>query len=543
MRLPGKIALAAALAVLVAAASSRAEGRDFADAVDLSIFRALPVQDGGRIKPVDTFARELLAFVGGEETFEGRDPVYTLLVLLSDADKRQGLRIITVGYKPLQERLLGKHLVSGKHPGRFSAGDFTAGTRVRKNLNALLAGDGAGGLKMLRAARRLEKQYMAVRNVKLALRIIPPPPMPDVMRRRGAAAGFFAVWKSPAEELRVLETSPAELASYKRRMDEARVLFARVLDAFRARDAVRFKAAAADFRTMLENDVNPAVVAAVENLALECTYNRVKPFRYAYLLYLFVFLVFLAGAVTKNRAAEKLAYYLLIAGFFLHTGAIAMRTLVAGRIPLSNTYEYLISFVWAAVLLCIVLQKFFELSAMVGVVSFSAFTGLVLAQHAPIARRIAPLQPILNTSWLQYHVITVIFAYGAMMIAAGLAVYYLAAGLGGKKSAAAAGVPDRLAKLDGYIYKVIQIGFLFLTLGIITGSIWASVSWGRYWGWDPKETWAAITWAIYGMYLHMRLTGKWRGRTCAIMAVVGFLAVIFTFFGVNYLLRGLHSYA
>jgi cytochrome c-type biogenesis protein CcsB len=97
--------------------------------------------------------------------------------------------------------------------------------------------------------------------------------------------------------------------------------------------------------------------------------------------------------------------------------------------------------------------------------------------------------------------------------------------------------------LEEIIYKAIIVGFLLFTLGIVTGAVWANYAWGTYWSWDPKETWSLITWIVYAALLHSRSTGRWMGRRMAYVSIVGFVAVIFTYWGVNYLISGLHSYA
>jgi cytochrome c-type biogenesis protein CcsB len=100
-----------------------------------------------------------------------------------------------------------------------------------------------------------------------------------------------------------------------------------------------------------------------------------------------------------------------------------------------------------------------------------------------------------------------------------------------------------LDSLDELVYKTIVVGFPLLTIGIVTGAAWANYAWGSYWSWDPKETWSLITWFVYAIFLHARTTRDWRGKRTAILSIIGFVAVVFTYFGVNYLLSGLHSYA
>lgn len=176
------------------------------------------------------------------------------------------------------------------------------------------------------------------------------------------------------------------------------------------------------------------------------------------------------------------------------------------------------------------------------------------------------IPPALKSQWLTFHVITAILAYGAFAVAFGLGVMYLlkyrlapvnadkAHNLDkankenkeNKASEETAGFISRfppLDTLDELAYRVVGFAFPLLSLCIITGAIWANYAWGTYWSWDPKETWSLITWIIYAGYLHARLMYGWKGKRAAWMAVFGFAAVLFTFFGVNYFLPGLHSYA
>lgn len=141
--------------------------------------------------------------------------------------------------------------------------------------------------------------------------------------------------------------------------------------------------------------------------------------------------------------------------------------------------------------------------------------------------------PALQSRWLEIHVITAIIAYGAFALSCCLGILYLV-----KAKSAERG----LDKLDAALHWSVVVGFPFMTLVLISGAVWAEEVWGRWWSWDPKETWALITWLIYAGYLHARKTYGWQGKKAAIMAIVGFAAVLFTFFGVSLLLPGDHSY-
>jgi cytochrome c-type biogenesis protein CcsB len=164
-----------------------------------------------------------------------------------------------------------------------------------------------------------------------------------------------------------------------------------------------------------------------------------------------------------------------------------------------------------------------------------------------IQDEIEPLIPALQSNWLTYHVITCFLGYSGFAVSFGASIMYLAKF---KKNAekpsmqqVSEGLFPSLEALDEIIYKTIAIGFLLLGVGIITGAVWANYAWGSYWSWDPKETWSLITWLVYAAFIHARLTRGWRGRKAAVLSIIGFACVIFTFLGVNYLLSGLHSYA
>jgi cytochrome c-type biogenesis protein CcsB len=158
-----------------------------------------------------------------------------------------------------------------------------------------------------------------------------------------------------------------------------------------------------------------------------------------------------------------------------------------------------------------------------------------------VSDRIQPLLPALKSNWLIAHVVTCFIGYAAFGLSLAISIMYL---MKEKREDQAnsltAHLPD-IRFLDELNHQMIMFGFLFLTAGIITGSVWANSAWGRYWGWDPKETWSLITWFVYATILHARMMRGWHGKRIAYLSMVGFGAVLFTYLGVN-LLPGLHSY-
>lgn len=208
-----------------------------------------------------------------------------------------------------------------------------------------------------------------------------------------------------------------------------------------------------------------------------------------------------------------------------------------GYVPLSNLYESLVFFS-----ACIAgIYLFWELKLekkLVGSLVF-VLNFLILAfANLKTDPSIKPLIPALKSNWLIAHVITCFLGYGSFTVAFALSVFYL---LSEKNNSFQKFLPEKEI-LDSFIYRSILFGFFWLTLGIITGAIWADQAWGSYWSWDPKETWSLITWLIYAVTIHLRLTRGWGGQKLSWLSILGFLSVLFTYFGVNFLLSGLHSY-
>jgi cytochrome c-type biogenesis protein CcsB len=170
-----------------------------------------------------------------------------------------------------------------------------------------------------------------------------------------------------------------------------------------------------------------------------------------------------------------------------------------------------------------------------------ALLGVLLFSYAStLPSEAAPLMPALQSIWLQFHVFTAIVAYGAFGLSCCAGVIYLLKGRL-KERGLGPSLPG-LEKIEEMLHWSVVIGFSFMTLVLITGAVWAEEVWGSWWSWDPKETWALITWLIYAGYLHARKSYGWSGKKAALMAVIGFAAVLFTLFGVSLLLPGYHSY-
>ena len=252
----------------------------------------------------------------------------------------------------------------------------------------------------------------------------------------------------------------------------------------------------------------------------------------------------------RNRKFGLVIRGFTIFGLLVHTIGLGLRwyesyQLGYGHIPLSNMYEALVSMSWCIVLVLIVMEQKFKTETMGAFVFPIVSIAMAYASLAPSVRdEIEPLIPALQSNWLTYHVLTCFLGYAAFAVSFGASIAFLLK----KKDAPPTTEDDAvtlpaLDMLDEIIYKGNAVGFLLLGIGIITGAVWANYAWGSYWSWDPKETWSLITWLIYAAFLHARLTRGWRGTKTAVLSIIGFCGVLFTFLGVNYVLSGLHSYA
>ncbi|ABW66910.1 c-type cytochrome biogenesis protein CcsB [Desulfosudis oleivorans] len=257
---------------------------------------------------------------------------------------------------------------------------------------------------------------------------------------------------------------------------------------------------------------------------------------------------YVAAWAFENRFAGKAATTITWIAVAANLAGILVRWFEShqmghGYVPLSNLYESLVFFAFAIGVVYLMIERRFKTQAFGAGAILLAFIALAYASLSPeIENKIQPLIPALQSNWLTAHVITCFLGYAAFAIAFAVSVIYLIKqGKEGEDAKPASAFVPSSETLDELIHQTVVFGFFFLSVGIITGAVWANTAWGRYWGWDPKETWSLITWFIYAAMLHVRLMRGWQNKRIAWFAIAGFAAVLFTYFGVN-LLPGLHSY-
>jgi len=258
------------------------------------------------------------------------------------------------------------------------------------------------------------------------------------------------------------------------------------------------------------------------------------------LLYIFLFFLHILYFATRKEGLKKTIWGTLYVTFFIHLAGMILRWIESyqlgiGRAPLTNFYESLVFYSWSISLILIIMKKrLFNYPVITMLIIIVALGSIGYASLSPtVDRRIQPLIPALQSNWLHIHVITCFIAYAAFAISFISGILYFIEWRG---------ILPAKETLEEINYRSIVVGFPMLSAGILSGAVWAHYAWGTYWSWDPKETWSLITWIVYALFLHARLVKGWKGNRMAILSIIGFVSVIFTYIGVNFLLSGLHSY-
>ena len=273
-------------------------------------------------------------------------------------------------------------------------------------------------------------------------------------------------------------------------------------------------------------------------------------------------------ALSSGKTSSGVRVLIALANLSL-TSQLVLRWWQSGHFPISNLYESLCFLAWAGTLTQLLVERSWP-SPLVAAAATPMGLGCVAFASFALPDRLqeaSPLVPALRSSWLVMHVSVIMVSYAALLVGSLLSIAVLlidrdnalelrssSIGSGGFRKAALAGATgsadlelesvafSRSEQLDSLSYRTITVGFLLLTIGIISGAVWANEAWGSWWSWDPKETWALICWLVYAAYLHTRLSRGWQGRKPALVAAFGLVVIVVCYIGVNLLGIGLHSY-
>ena len=475
-------------------------------AVDLSPLEQITVQDGGRKKPYLVFAEESLLGLSGKTalTVDGRKMSATEVIttLWLNPQGWDNKPVLLVNHKPLKE-------VSGLETSRklFSYRELASNRELVKLLNEAQALRARPGNQRL-AGLPKEAAEVGLRIAEFESLV------------NGSAFRFVA--NPRAADAQWLSVPGASGALNPLRA------------AFEANDTAAFAKEAKALRTKWSG-IEPQFQPPAWKIQLETLYQKAHPFRWAWMCYAAAGIILLLSNL--GRAGYAAAWVLAGAGFLLQVAGFAARVTIAGRAPVTNMYESVVWVAFGTILFALVFEAIYRSRYfLLGAVPV-AVASLILADTQTLAlnRSINPLVPVLRDNfWLTTHVLSITLSYAAFALALGIGHIALGKAIRGKKPEAA---------LYNYLYRTLQVGVLLLATGTILGGVWANYSWGRFWDWDPKETWALITLLGYLFVLHGRIAGKWAGFGMAVGAVLAFQGVLMAWYGVNFVLGvGLHSY-
>lgn len=515
------------IAELVAATASAPQSGSFntaeTGALDYRQFGTLAIQDGGRRKPVDSFSRETMIRITGRSrytdkagrTWQPND--FVLSALLETHDWRtEPMVLVSLG--KLKERL-GLPVTQR----RFNFNELTG----IPELNRLI-----GDAHALRAAEkpldRIQSEALAV-GERLGL-----------LSHLMDGSAFLIVPASGKETEPWV--APPEFSTYysEQQFEPARSQLQSVATAYSQSDSFQFSRASRLLRDALRS-LSPQIYPPDQKLGLEYFANHLEAFYRALWLYALGFILLLIAHTRKSGPILRWAgVTVALFGVALHATGITLRCMIGGRPPVTNMYE---SIIWVSFAVSVFgLIFFFRYRTLIYLLAALPATtvALLLVHQMPIAMpaSIDPLVPVLRDNfWLTVHVLTITLSYAAFLLACAFGHILL------YRYAQNPSAARKDAAMHFWLYRVIQLGVLLLAAGTILGGVWANYSWGRFWGWDPKETWALIALLCYITTLHGRLAGWWTQFGLVVASVVCFLAVLMAWYGVNFVLgKGLHSY-
>ena len=465
---------------------AQADSAGFEDQETLSLLRSLPVQHDGRVMPLDTLAREGIWNITGLRAWNGIDPVSMVTSFVFEPERWSDEPIVELESPELAAEL-------GLPPGTRHA-SFQQLASMPRLMELIREARRRSEIEepldpLQSAARKVERRLVWLQQftTRRSLRLVPNPTDP------------LAAWSQPDR----LE-SVADLVSLEQRLRASQI---------------------AGYPSQLE-------------MRREIRYNRWRPSRVAWLVLSIATIASLWAWWRPRPWLDWLAAVALFLGFAVMTWGLASRWQIAGRIPASNMYESMLFLAWGVGLFALVAMGSIRNRLVVFNAALVSTVTMVLIDLLPMDPFVHPMPPVLSgTPWLAIHVPITMVSYSVFAVGVLLAHMQIGVEIIGK------GKPDLVRRTNQMLYWYIHVGSILLVAGILTGSIWAASSWGRYWGWDPKEVWSLIAFLAYMAILHGRFDRLIGPYSTAALSIVAFWTVLMTYIGVNFVLSsGLHSY-
>jgi len=541
----GAGALALLIALIFALPGGKVRGFDAAG------FGNIPILDGGRVKPLDSLARNSLLVIHSRQGFRYKDrtigpdewildvmfrpqeadqqPIFVIddpdVIGLIGAQQKQNRNYFSFAdlsshLEEIQKQAQTAQPIAPQKRTRFQSAIVNLFDRAYlyyKLRNTLqLAGSPGLGWELQSindaeaSARHQDLMQLA------AFRILPPLP-----------GGPPDAWKNVGEGLRAMAAGQG--------VHPALVPLARLNVAYVANDAASFNQALADMKGVVST-LKPGALSHANN---EVVFNRAQPFFVGLSIYFVAFIVLCVSWIYKPELLRPTAYSLLFAGAIVHTLGLAARIILQGRPPVTNLYSSAVFVGWGAVILGLIVERMYRKGFGTAVAAAAGFASLIVAQNLGTeGDTMEMMRAVLDSNfWLATHVVTITIGYSGTFLAGAIAIGYAIR----KHIVAKVDVETDKALVD-MAYGIICFALFFSFVGTVLGGIWADQSWGRFWGWDPKENGALLIVLWNAIILHARWAGYVRERGTMVMAIFGNVITACSWFGVNMLGVGLHSY-
>lgn len=475
--------------------------------------KAIPVQYQGRVMPFESFAREQILSVTSKLKLKGASPSGTLLSWMADPESASSARLFEVGYDPLRKEV------------------GLDAKRRKYNLDELL-----GTPKIMQlgseSARIKQQEGKPTRVQSEAEKLL------------GKMGSHYALLTAQVPSLFPTGGSPEaewlglEKAAMKNDSISAGIHLGLMglLQGYKSGDVEGMRGIAVEMKRLIVGEWLPDP-KTLKRFEAEVLYNKYRPVQWGRTFYLVGLLSLLGGLIGWSARLTQSAGFFVTLGFASQVVGLLMRAYIGGRAPWSNFYESLTTIVAVVVLLGLLFAKGRLKPLILGGTAFVGYAALLIADNAGLTAGVDTLVPALQSYWLTIHVIVILAGYAAATLA--MVLGHVTLGVEAFKP----NDKELFLASSKSVYRAVQMAMLLLFAGTILGGVWAHEAWGRYWGWDPKETWALISWFGYLGVAHARFAGWLNPRGVALASIGVYPLILMTYYGVNYLLSGLHSYA
>ena len=513
--------------------------------MDVQRFAQLPVLEGGRVKPLDSIARNSLLVIRSQQSFRYNDrtvnadewlldvlfrpevaddqPLFVindpdvlgLIGIKQSAERYFSFKTLMPHIDEIQKQSEAAHPVDAKQRTRYQSAIINLFERLylyhRLKHTMQIAGSEGGLAQEIKdvAAPGADERQNALRELGL-FRAFPGVKVSD--------------WRSVGEALRDARAGQP--------LDKGLAPMARVGDAWAKQDAPAFNAAVAEVLAMARPD-------ELRTAKSELSFNLAQPFYSGMVVYVLALLILFVSWAYKPALLQPVAFAVLLVGVFIHTAGLTSRVILQGRPPVTNLYSSAVFVGWGAVVLGAILEWMYRKGFGTAVAAASGFASLIIAHHlAADGDTMEMMRAVLDSNfWLATHVVTITIGYSGTFLAGAIAIGWTI-----RKHVVKDPDPAAGKALVSMAYGIICFAVLFSFVGTVLGGIWADQSWGRFWGWDPKENGALLIVLWNAIILHARWGGYARDRGIMAMAIFGNIITSLSWFGVNMLGVGLHSY-